>query len=223
MIGRLLLFAAATSLVAATTELATRSTRAVPNAPLGLLNLLPVGPQPWARTGCLQLIACQHDSAFDFRKVKIHHSDLPEQSAAACSHLCLRERPGTQLVMAKLTSSDGHLVCGCGNTAALRTSPRPPYSSTECSQPCPVGDGLCGGPKAVSVYQLVRNREECVEPQLTYHGCYKGKAGARSITLNTWERWAGGCAARCGSPPSPEKHLIKITTTYDGLTQCACW
>lgn len=224
MVEQLLLLATATSLLSAKTGLAKTNTHVAPNTPQKLLNLLTLDPQLEAHTTCLQLLTCQHDSAFNFGFMEIHHADLPELSAEACSGLCLRHRPRTQLVMVKMASSDGHLVCGCGDRAALQTPSDWPLSfTTACPHLCPDGGGRCGGPTAVSVYQLNRRRGKCIEPQFTYHGCYLDEVGARAVTLEPWERWAGGCIARCGSPTSPEAHLIKMVTTYDGETQCECW
>lgn len=216
MVERLLLFVAAASLVAAETEL-------TPNAPLGLLNILPTRPQSPPRNSCLQLSVCQHDTAFKFGLMKILHADLPEQSATACSQLCQRHRPGTQVVMVKLISMGERLVCGCGGEEALRNPTGWSSKAPVCSYQCPDGGELCGGPEAVSVYQLDRDREECVEPRLTYHGCYLGVVGAGAVTLGAWERWPGGCVARCGAPPSSEASLVKMVTMYDGVTRCECW
>lgn len=216
MVERLLLFVATASLVAAETELP-------PSAPLGLLNSLPSVPRSPARNSCLQPIACQHYTAFNFGLMKILHADLPEYSPTACSQLCQRHRPGTQVVMVKLISMGERLVCGCGSERALPNTIGWSSKTPVCSYECPDGGELCGGPDAVSVYQLDRDREECVEPQLTYYGCYLGVVGTGAVTLGAWERWPGGCVARCGKPPSSEASLVKMVTAYDGVTQCECW
>lgn len=217
MVGRLLLFAV-TALLLAPMAVVTEKAHA---SPLGLMNVLSPSPQPKAPNNCLQLFSCQIDSAFNFGFMKILHADLPEPSAAACSDLCQRHRPGTQLVMAKLISFNERLVCGCGGEEALRTPLG--LSSGICSYQCPVGGGSCGGPTAVSVYQLNRSREECVKPQVTYYGCYLDDVRDESVILEAWERWPGGCVARCGDPPSSEARLVKMVTTYDGVTRCECW
>ncbi|KAG0721038.1 hypothetical protein GWK47_047231 [Chionoecetes opilio] len=171
--------------------------------------------------GCLRLLRCHNENDFYFDRMEIHHADLPERSAAACGHLCLRQRPHSRLVVAKLSPFNEQLVCGCGDQEALPTLPvatdRP-----QCLQPCPDGGDSCGGPGLVSVYLMDRDRKECLAPVYSYHGCYHGEVGEAAVTLGPWERWAGGCRARC-KEPSTSGALMRLTSAADGTTLCECW
>ena len=169
---------------------------------------------------CLQLLRCQNANTFNFDSMEIHHADLPERSAAACGHLCLRQRPSASLVMAKLSSINEQLVCGCGDYEALPSLTMSDVPS-RCLQPCPDGKDSCGGPSVVSVYQVDSGRKDCVALTYSYYGCYNGKVGAATLTLGPWERWAGGCMARCREL-NKSGTLMGLATTYDGTTRCDC-
>lgn len=166
---------------------------------------------------CLKLFRCQDEDMFDFKRMEIHHADLPEQSAAACGHLCLRQRPDARLVMAKLNPYNEMLVCGCGDQEALLSQ----GFASACSQRCPDGGESCGGPRVVSVYQVDRDRKECEVPDYHYYGCYHRKVGAEAIILDSWERWGGGCQERCQALDNPGP-LMRLATAADGTTTCEC-
>ncbi|MPC24598.1 hypothetical protein E2C01_017687 [Portunus trituberculatus] len=169
---------------------------------------------------CLQLLRCQDEHMFEFKRMEIHHADLPEQSASACGHLCLRQSPDVLLVMAKLNPYNQHLVCGCGDQEAL-LSPDVLDVAPVCSQPCPDGGDSCGGPRAVSVYKVDRNKKECMVPSNYYYGCYHEKMGAGAFILDRWERWGGGCQTRCQTVNNSGS-LMRLTTAANGTTACEC-
>lgn len=169
---------------------------------------------------CLHLLRCQDEDMFDFKRMEIYHADLPEQSAAACGHLCLRQRPDAHLVMAKLNPYNEQLVCGCGDQQALPSQDVLAVASV-CSHQCPDGGDSCGGPRAVAVYQVDRDRKECVAPNYDYYGCYHGKVGVGAVILGPWERWGGGCQTRCQALNNSGP-LMRLSTAADGTTACDC-
>ena len=169
---------------------------------------------------CLRLLRCQDEGMFDFKRMEIYHTDLPEQSASACGHLCLRRSLNTLLVMAKLNPYNQHLVCGCGSKEAL-LSQDVLAAVPVCSNPCPDGRDSCGEPRAVSVYQVDRDRKECMMSSYHYYGCYQEKVGARTIILGQWERWAGGCQILCQALKNSGP-LMRLTTAANGTTACEC-
>lgn len=159
------------------------------------------------------------DKYINFRRLEIHHWDLPERSVVACGDLCLQLHPSTELVFAKIIDMNEMLVCGCGDSAAVYGNGAGVMGDS-CFL-CPDGDQKCGGPSSVSVYEV-----NLVKPEphnLNYLGCYqeedvRGKHSQKYLLQE--ERSVAACGLHC-SKGNGEPELVMITMEESRL-KCIC-
>ncbi|XP_042218040.1 uncharacterized protein LOC121863446 [Homarus americanus] len=175
---------------------------------------------------CLKPLYCYSDKPgpINFNHLEIHHWDLPERSAAACGTLCLQLRPSTQLVFTKMIEMNERLVCGCGDRSAITSEDYVMNGFFACRL-CPDGKQQCGGPNAVSVYEL--DRAVTVSHNLESVGCFQVVDIKRTYNvtyLKEPNRSVNACAQHCRTV-SPDNHLTIVqyqNTQSESSLFCSC-